>query len=278
MGSRLTMAGRRLWDASTGQCLKSIEDEQNSPVSVEWCLHSRSLAERPLVLPRSFADFTPNGAYIIASSLSSSIRIWSYHTSKSFKTYTGHRNQKFCCPAVIVDPTMSAGEEATDAWVIAGSEIEDGKAGATGEVVIWGLQGRQVLQRLSEHKDTVVALAVSPGCMAWQWSQSDRVGAGSSDSAHAGERLARAGQGGADMGTCPRGRAAGEWSRTRVKPRTIHQKCTGRVFSRSHGTWLHHGQLSETQIDSTASLSSASVACRTSASERRSAWRTAEVR
>jgi hypothetical protein len=39
-----------------------------------------------------------------------------------------------------------------DAWVIAGSEVSESSAPeARGDVVIWDLQSREILQRLSAH-------------------------------------------------------------------------------------------------------------------------------
>lgn len=68
-------ANRRLWDTSTGQCLKSLVDESNPPAS--------------------HAIFTPNSRYILVSSLDSTIRLWDYHAAVCMKTYTGHKNVKY---------------------------------------------------------------------------------------------------------------------------------------------------------------------------------------
>ena len=161
---------RRLWDASTGQCLKTIEDEQNAPIS--------------------FAAFTPNGDYLISASLSSTIRIWNYHTSKVLKTYQGHVNVKYSVGVVIYelkgharrqqsskqecqkrdqttnghqdDVTMEVQQKEESrkpaaknqgGYIISGSD--------TNEVYIWDLQSRKILRKFQAHSDTVIAIAVS---------------------------------------------------------------------------------------------------------------------
>ena len=55
----------RIWNVASGQCLKTIMDEHRQPVS--------------------FVTFTPNGKYILASSLDNTIRLWNFHDSKCLK-------------------------------------------------------------------------------------------------------------------------------------------------------------------------------------------------
>ena len=66
----------RIWDANTGQCLKTLVEEELPPVS---CVR-----------------FSPNGKYILASTLDSNIRLWDYLPlgGKVLKTYLGHTNKK----------------------------------------------------------------------------------------------------------------------------------------------------------------------------------------
>lgn len=63
------------------------------------------------------------------------------------KTYSGHTNVKYNAPACIIDARPD-GEQSKkgsmpEAWVVAGSD--------TGEVFIWDLQTKEVLQKLGEH-------------------------------------------------------------------------------------------------------------------------------
>lgn len=66
----------RIWDTASGQCLKTLIDDDNPPVS--------------------FVKFSPNGKYILAATLDNTLKLWDYSKGKCLKTYTGHRNEKFC--------------------------------------------------------------------------------------------------------------------------------------------------------------------------------------
>ena len=64
----------RVWDTASGQCLKTLIDDNNPPVS--------------------FVKFSPNGKYILAGTLDNQLRLWNHHSGKCLKTYTGHKNEK----------------------------------------------------------------------------------------------------------------------------------------------------------------------------------------
>ncbi|WVQ84024.1 hypothetical protein IAT38_006169 [Cryptococcus sp. DSM 104549] len=170
------IAGRRLWDANSGQCLKTLDNDTNSPVS--------------------HASFTPSSFFLLASTLSSTLRIYNIHTSKVLKTIRApgvYVSERWPCPAVIFEapegerfgvgkvedlpedrgdkmdvdgePPTAAPTPASavttklrrDAWVISGSE--------NGKLVIWDIQSKKVLQVLEgegAHSAPVVALAVHP--------------------------------------------------------------------------------------------------------------------
>ncbi|KAF7339904.1 WD40 repeat-containing protein [Mycena venus] len=116
----------RIWDADSGQCLKTLVDDDN-PI----CSHVK---------------FTPNSKFVLASTQDSTLRLWNYQTSRCVKTYTGHTNRTFCIFACF---TNTKGK-----YVVSGSE--DAK------VYIWDLQTRQILQVLQGHRDVVLALATHP--------------------------------------------------------------------------------------------------------------------
>ncbi|TXT06116.1 hypothetical protein VHUM_03589 [Vanrija humicola] len=145
----------RLWDANTGQCLKTFDNESNAPVSS--------------------ASFTPSSFFILSSTLSSTIRIYSLHTAKVLKTLTASEyvSERFPTPALVfAAPRASASANGHDAdamdvdgvvgpagagaaaHVVAGSE--------NGRAVVWDLQDRRVVQVLDGHDAPVVALAVHP--------------------------------------------------------------------------------------------------------------------
>jgi COMPASS component SWD3 len=64
----------RIWDTSTGQCLKTLVNEDNAPVAS--------------------VRFTPNSKFLFTSTLDSAIRLWDYQADKVVKAYTGHVNRK----------------------------------------------------------------------------------------------------------------------------------------------------------------------------------------
>jgi COMPASS component SWD3 len=75
----------RIWDASSGQCLKTLIDDSNPPVS--------------------YVKFSPNGCYLLSSSLDSTLRLWDYVAQKCVKSYKGHINTSYACQACFIsDP------------------------------------------------------------------------------------------------------------------------------------------------------------------------------
>lgn len=134
--------------------------------------------------PRSSALFTPSTFFILAASLSSTIRVYSLHTGRVLKTLraTEYVSERFPSPAIVfgappkalanghakgddvmdvdsVVPSAAASPAATSrkgpvALVVAGSE--------NGKAVVWDLQDRRVVAVLEGHTSPVVALAVSP--------------------------------------------------------------------------------------------------------------------
>src|SRR3954466_13989219 len=63
----------RIWDTSTGQCLRTLVHE-DIPAVTNVC-------------------FSPNGRFVLAFSLDSSIRPWDYVSGSVKKTYQGHTNK-----------------------------------------------------------------------------------------------------------------------------------------------------------------------------------------
>lgn len=72
----------RIWDVGTGQCLRTMVEEGNVPVAS--------------------VRFAPNGRYLLAGTLDSSVRLWDYVQGKTLKTYQDHRNEKWAVAAEFV--------------------------------------------------------------------------------------------------------------------------------------------------------------------------------
>lgn len=81
----------RIWDTASGQCLKTLIDDDNPPVS--------------------FVKFSPNGKYILAATLDNTLKLWDYSKGKCLKTYSGHKNEKYCIFANFSVTGGKVGEE-----------------------------------------------------------------------------------------------------------------------------------------------------------------------
>lgn len=141
----------RLWDANSGQCLKTLDNDTNSPVS--------------------FATCTPSPFFLLSATLSSTLRVYNFVTSKVLKTIRApglYISDTHPCPAAVFgrEETTETSENGLhgigkrrkrETWVITGSE--------NGKVVICDLGSRRVLQVLeaeADHPSPIVAIAVHP--------------------------------------------------------------------------------------------------------------------
>jgi COMPASS component SWD3 len=110
-------ASSRIWDTSTGQCLRTLVHEDN-PAVTSVC-------------------FSPNGRFVLAFNLDNCIRLWDYVAGSVKKTYQGHKNEKFAIGGCfgVLDGV---------AFVASASE--------TGEIVLWDVKSKEVLQQVPGHK------------------------------------------------------------------------------------------------------------------------------
>lgn len=101
----------------TGQCLRTLVHEDN-PAVTNVC-------------------FSPNGRFILAFNLDNCIRLWDYISGSVKKTYQGHTNQSFAiggCFGVL------------DGEAFIASASEDG------DVILWDVKNKEVLQRVHGHE------------------------------------------------------------------------------------------------------------------------------
>ena len=124
-----TSCDSRIWDSSTGQCLKTLVHEDNAAVT--------------------FARFSPNGKFVLAATLDSCLRLWNYVEGRCVKTYQGHKNEKYSIAACFgVRPGSSR------VFVACGDE--------EGKVVLWDVSTKEILQVLQGHDGPVLGVDVSP--------------------------------------------------------------------------------------------------------------------
>lgn len=80
--------------------------------------------------------FAPNGRYVLAFSMDSCIRLWDYVSGSVKKTYQGHTNKGFSiggCFGCI---------DGENAFVAAASE--------DGDIVLWDVKSKEVIQRIEK--------------------------------------------------------------------------------------------------------------------------------
>lgn len=121
----------RIWDVCTGECLKTIFAAGNPPVS--------------------HVTYSPNGKYVLAGTLDSTLRLWPMSLSgksKCSKTYTSesHINTKYC-----IASRFLVAKPARRQCIVTGSE--------SGHVILYDIQSRKVHQLLEKvHTDVVLAV------------------------------------------------------------------------------------------------------------------------
>lgn len=117
----------RLFDLETGQCLKTLTYNSTS--------HGTATASTNDVLnfPISNVEISPNGKYILSSSLDGVIRLWDYISNKIIKTYNGkdgkHISEKYCCGTKFIIKTETP-------KLVSGSD-SDG-------LIIWDVQSKSI--------------------------------------------------------------------------------------------------------------------------------------
>ncbi|KAL2174681.1 WD40-repeat-containing domain protein [Thermothelomyces heterothallicus CBS 202.75] len=141
----------RIWDTYTGQCLRTLVHEDN-PAVTNVC-------------------FSPNGRFVLAFSLDSSIRLWDYVSGSVKKTYQGHTNQGYSiggCFGVLTDrdddDDLAAEDNADGEDVRQQAFITS--ASEDGDIVIWDVKSKEVLQRIkAAHKGVCFWVDVHGGTM-----------------------------------------------------------------------------------------------------------------
>lgn len=117
----------RLFDLETGQCLKTLTYNSTSHGTATASINDT------LNFPISNVEISPNGKYILSSSLDGVIRLWDYMNNKIIKTYNGIASdpicEKFSCGTKFIVTTDTP-------KIVSGSE----KHG----LLIWDVQSKSI--------------------------------------------------------------------------------------------------------------------------------------
>lgn len=136
----------RLFDLETGQCLKTLTYNSTSLGT------ATASTNDVLNFPISNVELSPNGKYILSSSLDGLIRLWDYMANKVLKTYAGINgeaiSEKFNCGTRFITKTASP-------KIISGSESSG--------VLIWDVQSKDIEYQLKQNDEPVFQVDVFDG-------------------------------------------------------------------------------------------------------------------
>ncbi|KAH8277773.1 hypothetical protein KR018_006531 [Drosophila ironensis] len=158
----------RLWDIRTGRTLKTLTAHDDPISSVDFnrdgslflsssldglvrlwdptiCQVGMTLIDDDNV-PVGCAKFSPNGKYILASMINSTIKLWNFHKPKCLRTYRGHKND-----AYLIGSNFSI---TGGIWIVSGSEDIG--------LYIWNLQTKELAQKVDTQGDQVLCTDCHP--------------------------------------------------------------------------------------------------------------------
>ncbi|XP_072989245.1 COMPASS-like H3K4 histone methylase component WDR5B [Typha latifolia] len=159
----------RIWDVHSGRCVRAIDAHDEPVTSVHFVkdgslvvsgshdgtckvwdvatgARAKVLVDEKAPPAVSFCKFSPNGKFVLVATLDDNLKLYNYATNKSIKCYTGHVNRRYCITSTF---SVTNGK-----YIVSGSEDNC--------VYIWDLQGKNMIQKLEGHTDTVISVACHP--------------------------------------------------------------------------------------------------------------------
>ncbi|CAX41148.1 subunit of the COMPASS complex, putative [Candida dubliniensis CD36] len=151
----------RLFDLQTSQCLKTLTNSTFGG-------HGTATASTNDVLnfPIAKVELSPNGQFILNSSLDGKIRLWNYMENKVYKTYQGLNGEKICekfnCDIKFITRNVNNnnnngisgdGDEYNNVLIVSGSD-------STG-LLIWDIQSKQIVYQVDPQmcgKDAILGV------------------------------------------------------------------------------------------------------------------------
>lgn len=130
----------RLFDLESGQCLKTLVYNSAS--------HGTATASTNDVVnfPISAVEISPNGKYILSSSLDGKLRLWDYMGNKVIKTYLGKNlsvSEKYNCDARFITAT-------SEPIIVSGSDSSG--------LLFWDVQTKQIVFQLEANDSAVLGI------------------------------------------------------------------------------------------------------------------------
>ncbi|EER34096.1 hypothetical protein CTRG_02914 [Candida tropicalis MYA-3404] len=137
----------RLFDLETSQCLKTLTN------STSHYGTATASTNDVLNFPISKVEISPNGQFILSSSLDGKLRLWNYMENKVYKTYQGWEKAKICekfnCDVKFITKLKK------NPLIVSGSDN-------TG-LLIWDVQSKDIVFRLTPEiagKDAILGVDI----------------------------------------------------------------------------------------------------------------------